>query len=360
MKCNKVFSSLAALLVFAGMIFAQGNERVYVVRTSMPFRETLSQSIKKTGSLISPAEVLISAKVAGRLVSLESDDGKSVDTGVFVKKGGKIATIDNRDYKAQHSAALANVDAQMATVNDTKREFERLDSLFKSGTIAEQARDQAEANFQRAEANLSQAMAQEEAARINLDECTIYAPMDGVVSVKMVEPGTLLSQGTGILKITRVDSLRFRIALPTTLFSAVKVGKTSLSVEVDAYPGEVVSAVVTRVFPVADEVTRTVLVDATIANEDGRYVPGMYAVGTIDLNKRENVLCVPFDCVIKNDKERIVYRVEDGIAKAIRVKLGIRKDSVVEVLEGLSEKDEIVVAGQHRLTDGVMVKNEVL
>lgn len=358
MKESVSLSIVAALILGGASLFAQNNEKVYLVHTGKPFRQTIAQSIKKTGGLVSPAEVSISAKVGGRLLKLELADGTRLDEGVRVKKGDRIAEIESRDYKAQFAAAQATVASAEATVKDTKREFERADTLYKQGTATEQERDLAEAQYERAQAALAQAKAQAEIAKINLDECVIYSPMDGVISKRAIEPGSLLSVGTEIAVVTQLKTLRFQISIPTTLFSNLAVGKTPISIEVDAYPGQPVLANISRIYPVADDVTRTVRVEAIIDNSDGRFVPGMYAVATIDLDRRENVLCVPFEAVVRNDRERLIYRVKDGVAQAVKVKLGIRSDAVVEVLEGISEGDEIVVAGQHRLTDGAKVKLE--
>jgi len=70
------------------------------------------------------------------------------------------------------------------------------------------------------------------------------------------------------------------------------------------------------------------------------------------------VLVVPFDAAIRNIDHHLVYCVRDGVAHAVVVKLGIRDDDVVEIAEGLTEDDEIVVVGQHRLANGVRVKTE--
>ena len=352
------FAISCLLLAGVGALFAQAPERVFVVRTGKPTRQTISQSIRKTGSLVSPAEVSISAKVAGRLLKLELADGTRLEEGVRVKAGDKIAEIESRDYRAQLEAAKATVASAEATVKDVKREFDRAATLFKEGTATEQERDQAEASYERAVASLAQARAQEQLAQINLDETVLYAPMDGVVSKRGVEPGTLLASGAQIATITQMDPLRFQLAIPTTLFSNLAAGKTRIAIEVDAYPGQPIDATVSRIYPVADDTTRTVRIETNVANADGRLVPGIYAVGAIDLNRRENVLCVPFDAVVKNDKERIVYRVADGVAHAVKVTLGIRSDAIVEVVDGLADTDEIVLAGQHRLTDGAKVKNE--
>ncbi len=352
---------MAAITAGSSMLFAQGNDTVYLIRTAKPEKQTVSKATRITGSIVSPAEVKVSSRVSGRLLALDlfKDGGQvRLDEGVVVKKGDKIAEIDSRDYKAQLDAASAAVASAKASLKDAKREFDRADALFKDGTATAQERDKAEAAHEKAVAALSQAEAQMKIAEINLDECVIYAPMDGVVSKRSVEPGTLLSVGTELAVITKLDQLRFKMSVPTTLFSNLEPGKTHLSIEVDAYPGKPIETAISRVYPVASGDTRTLVVEATIDNGKGLYLPGMYAVGTIALDRRENAMVVPYESVIRNDKDRIVYVVENGIATAKLVKLGIRADAVVEVLEGLGYDDDIVVAGQHRLTNGVKVKVE--
>lgn len=362
MKTNRIFSAFVAVLLTSTSLFAQGSkdERTFIVRTGKPSRETISQTIKKTGGIVSPHEVKLSTKVGGRLVTLALPDGTPIEEGALVKKGDKIALIDGRDYKARLASADAQVSSAQATFVDTKRELDRMELLFKEGTATERERDNASAAYERAVAALEQAKAQKELAEIELDETTITSPIDGAVSVRAVEEGMLLSAGTHIVTVTQMTPLRFSLSVPTTLFEHLVADKTAISIEVDAYPGKMVEGKLTRIFPVADAQTRTVRIEAEIDNRDGLYVPGMYAVGTIALASRENVLVVPYDAVVRNDKENIIYTVKDGVAHATKVKLGIRQDAVVEVLEGLLDGDEIVIAGQHRLTDGAKVKNEVL
>ncbi len=342
----------------ASIALAQRPDRTFIVRTAHPTRATVEQTIVKTGELSSPAVVDVSARVGGRLISLELEDGTRLEEGVKVTKGQRIAVIDDRDYAAQKAAAAAALAVAEATRKDAEREFKRSEMLFKEGTATEKERDQAEASLERANASLAQAKAQLDLAQIDLDETVLVAPMDGVVSARHVEPGTLLAAGTKVLTITQLNPLRFQLAVPTTLFAQLALDKTGIKIDVDAYPGQPVDGLLTRIYPVADDATRTVRIETILPNDDGRYLPGMYATGTIALNRRENVMVVPFDAVIRNVEERIVYRMKNGKAEAVKVKLGIRQDAIVEVLEGLEETDDIIVAGQHRLSDGVPVKLE--
>jgi len=333
-------------------------ERVHVVRTGHPERRTISQSLKKTGGLFAPAVVDVSAKVTARLQTLELEDGTRVEEGTRVKRGQRIATLESRDYVAQMHAAEAALKAAEATLADKRRERERAELLFKEGSATEQERDRAQADHERAAAAVEQAQAQVETARINLDETRLAAPMDGVVSARLVEPGALLAAGARIVTITQVDKLRFQVSVPTTLYAQLALNETGIDIEIDAYPGEPVKATLSRIYPVAESETRTVRIETLVDNAAGRYLPGMFATGTLALNERKDVLVVPFDAAIRNIDHHLVYCVRDEVAHAVVVKLGIRDDDVVEIAEGLTEDDEIVVVGQHRLANGVRVKTE--
>ena len=364
--CGAPAALLALALASVPLLTASGadapaagtapGERIYVVRTAHPERRTLSQSIKKTGGLFSPAVVDVSAKITGRLLTLELEDGTRVEEGTHVKRGALIATLDSRDYVAQKHAADAALQSARATLADKQRERVRAELLFKEGSATEQERDRTLADHERAVAAVEQAQAQVEIARINLDETRLVAPMDGVVSARHAEPGALLSAGAKVVTITQTDKLRFQVSVPTTLYAQLVLNETGIEIEVDAYPDEPVKATLSRIYPVAESETRTVRIETLVDNPDGRYLPGMFATGTLALNERKDVLVVPFDAAIRNIDHHLVYCVRDGVAHAVVVKLGIRDDDVVEIAEGLTEDDEIVVVGQHRLANGVRVK----
>lgn len=335
-------------------------DRVFVVRTGKPERRTLAQTIKKTGGLYSPAVVDVSARITARLMTLELEDGTRVEEGTRVKKGQRIATLDPRDHAAQKHAATAALKSVAATLADKQRELNRAEVLFKQGTATEQERDLALADFERATAAVEQAQAQVEIAQINVDETLLTAPMDGVVSARHVEPGTLLSAGVKVVTITQIDKLRFQVNVPTTLYAQLALNETGIGIEIDAYPGEQVQAKLSRIFPVAESETRTVRIETVVDNPDGRYLPGMFATGTLALNARPDVLVIPFDAAVRDVDRHFVYCVREGVARAVDVKVGIRADDVIEIISGLSEADEIVVVGQHRLADGVRVRAEAV
>ena len=176
----------------------------------------------------------VSAKITGRLLTLELEDGTRVEEGTHVKRGALIATLDSRDYVAQKHAADAALQSARATLADKQRERVRAELLFKEGSATEQARDRTLADHERAVAAVEQAQAQVEIARINLDETRLVAPMDGVVSARHAEPGALLSAGAKVVTITQTDKLRFQVSVPTTLYAQLVLNETGIEIEVDA------------------------------------------------------------------------------------------------------------------------------
>ena len=357
-KLERVLMVLALGMVLVIPAAGQqgGKERTFIVRTGKPHRETISQTIRKTGGLFAPSTVEVSTKIAGRLEMLSLEDGTRVEEGTRVKKGELIASIETRDYVARKNAAAAALKSAQATLADKERELKRAEMLFKEGTATEQERDLAEADYERAAAAIEQAQAQLDLAQIDLDETAIKSPMDGVVSQKLVEPGTLLTAGARIVTITDTDTLWFQVSVPTTLYSQLALNETGIDIEIDAYPGEQVRAKLSRIYPLAEGETRTIRIEAVLDNAENRYLPGMFAIGALALNERKDVLVVPFEAVIRNVDHYFVYVVDGGKARATRVEVGIRADAVVEIVSGLAEDDQIVVVGQHRLADGVAIR----
>ena len=95
---------------------------------------------------------------------------------------------------------------------------------------------------------------------------------------------------------------------------------------------------------------------ALLPNPGGRFRPGMYATGAFALDERAGVLVVPFEAVLRIRDRRCVYKVEGGRAVLADVATGLRHDDGLEIVSGLSDGDEIVVDGLHRLADGVPVR----
>ena len=350
-------SILGAALVAGGALAQEpAAEKVFAVRTTRPQRRTIAQTLVKTGSLAAPAQVALCAKVAGRLASTSLENGTSVEEGSRVRKGETVARLDDREYRIARDSAKAAADAARALAEDAAREFGRTEKLRASNVATEQEFDIARFARDRTAASLAQAEGGLAKAELDLAECAVRAPFDGVVAAKKLHPGAMVTAASEIYTVVATDPLRVLFEVPTTALPLLRPGETKVRVAVDAFPDEPVDLVVEEAYPAADPATRTVTVRALLPNPDGKFRPGMYATGAFALDERADVLVVPFETVLRIRDRRCVYRVVDGKAVLTDVATGLRHDDVVEIADGLSEGDEIVVEGLHRLADGAAVR----
>ena len=357
MNGHSLLPALAAALVAAGAAAQEpAAVKVFAVRTARPERRTIAQTLVKTGSLAAPAEVSLCAKVPGRLVSTALDDGTPVEEGTRVRKGDAVARLDDREYRIARDSAKAAAEAARALAEDAASEFARTEKLRAAKVSTEQEFDIARFARDRTAAALAQAEGGLAKAELDLEECVVRAPMDGVVAAKRLHPGAMVSASSEIYTVVATDPLRALFEVPTTALPLLKPGETKVRVTVDAYPDAPADLVVEEAYPAADPATRTVTVRALLPNPDGKFRPGMYATGAFALDERADVLVVPFEAVLRIRDRRCVYKVAGGRAVLADVETGLRHDDVVEIVSGLSEGDEIVVDGLHRLADGAAVR----
>lgn len=351
----KTRSFLPFLLCLAAT-FAAASDEVYAVRTVKPRKRTIAQTLVKTGSLGSPASVALCAKESGRLEATAGADGIELEEGSTVKLGERVATLDARPFKAARDAAAAALESAKVSLADAEREKARTEGLFEDGTATRQELDAAETALGAAKAAVARASAELTQADLAVEETEIRSPMNGVISVKHLHPGAMVTPSTPLYTIVATDPLRVLLDVPTTAYPLVKPGVTTIDATIDAYPGEAVKLKVDRIYPTADSDTRTMTVRALLPNPDGKYAPGMFVRGEIALNERADVLVVPMNALLRNVDRYSVYAVENGIARLHDVTIGVRYDDVMEIVSGVNPDDELVTDGMYRLADGVAVR----
>jgi HlyD family secretion protein len=216
---------------------------------------------------IEATEVVVSSKVAGHVLTVNYDEGDSIS------KEAVIATIDPTDAKA----ALLNAQARY---DEAKNDYNRSSKLLAGKMISEQQNDAAKANYEAAQASLSQ-------AKDGYDNTDITAPLAGVVLVKAVEVGELANFGTPIVTLADLDALKLIVYLGEKEIGRIKLGDP-VKVTVDAYPNQAFQGKITHISDKAeftpkaiqtkDERTTLVFgIKVEIPNPDQKLKPGMPA-----------------------------------------------------------------------------------
>lgn len=296
--------------------------------------DTVIRDIPAVGTLRSIESVIIRPEVAGRIDEIRFKEGAPV------AKGDVLITLDDDIVRSQLTEARASL-------NLSKANYERAAQLFRQKVGSAQARDQALANMRVDEARVAVAEAQ-------LDKTVIRAPFKGIVGLKKVSPGDYVNAGQDIVNLEQIDVLKVDFSVPELQLPALALGQT-VNITVDALPGRSFAGKVYAIDPLVEAKGRSIAIRAHIDNAGHVLRPGLFTRISVVTARIEGALVVPEEAIVPVGQDSFVYRVADGKAAMTKVKIGVRRPGEVQVTEGLSGNDTVVVAGQIKLRDGVPV-----
>jgi membrane fusion protein (multidrug efflux system) len=183
----------------------------------------------------------------------------------------------------------------------------------------------------------------------------IVAPFDGVVGIRTVSIGDYVKDGADLVNIEDIGVLKVDFRVPERYLPQMRAGQI-VEVTADALPADRYRGAIEAINPRIDANGRSLEVRARLSNSDGRLRPGMFARVRIIIGERANALLVPEEAIVPLGDDFFVYTVVDGKANRIRVKLGVRRNSQVELLEGVKTGDKVITAGMRVQRDGQPVR----
>ncbi|KRB12956.1 efflux RND transporter periplasmic adaptor subunit [Achromobacter sp. Root170] len=294
------------------------------------------------GSLEATRQVMVAAEVDGRVAQILFTPGEAV------KAGQLLVQLND----APEQGELARLQAQ---ARNARALLDRTRRLVPLQAATREQLDQAVADHEQAAADVRRVQAL-------IDQKRIRAPFDGVLGVRRVNLGQFARAGDPLVSLTDASSLYANLTLPEQALGVLRVGQP-VAVTVDAHAGREFPGKVTTVEPQVDPGTRTVRVQALLANPDGALSAGMYAQARIGLPDRPDVITVPETAVSYSAYGDSVYVVTPPEAAAAAptvrqayVKTGERLRGRVVVTEGLKAGDRVVTSGQLRLHNGAAVE----
>jgi len=289
---------------------------------------------RAVGSLRADESVMIRPEIAGRVARIAFAEGQRV------QRGELLVALDDAEFRAlvASSATQAKLDAQRLA---------RAEDLYKKKFISSQALDEQRANYAR-----SHAKQREDEAK--LAKTVVNAPFSGVAGLRQVSEGAFVAAGTDIARLDKIDVIKLDFRVPETYLARLAAGQP-LRVVVDSYPDAQFSGQIYAIEPAVDEQTRTVLVRARVGNPELQLRPGMFARVNLQLGVREQAVWIPEEAIVPRGRDSYVFRVVDGKAQEVRVRIGTRKVGEVEILDGVAAGDLVVTEGNHRLRPGAAV-----
>lgn len=307
-----------------------------LVETHLVRTQAWSEDVTAVGSLVSNESVMLRPEVAGRIAAIRFRDGEAV------QRGEVLVELD---------AAVQRAELQQARANLTLAEsnFRRTLDLFGRKFVSQSGLDNARSQLEVARAGV--ALAQARLARMQ-----IRAPFAGVVGLRNVSPGDFVQDGDDLVNLEDIATLKVDFRLPELYGARVRPGQT-VEVGSDVLPGERFTARVEAIDPLIDVEGRAVRLRARLPNPDGRLRPGGFARVRLILAERAAVVVVPETALVPAPgKVQFVYRVVGDRAQRVEVRTGVRREAMVEIVEGLEAGAQVVVAGQLKLRDGAAVQ----
>lgn len=299
-------------------------------------RIAMSDVVRFSASIEPQEQAAVVSRVPGRTVVRVL-----VDEGDRVKKGQPLALLDKSVVEQQLAEAGAVYETAAA-------DNERYQSLLAEEVVSRQAAEHAKSRFMQARAALEQ-------VRLAAGYHTVTAPVEGVIAKRFIDPGDTSSPQGPAFIIFRQENVKAVGAVPERVYPGIKVGDP-VSMKIDALPGDVFEAKVSRISPMIDPATRTASVEVFLPS-GGIIRPGMFARVEIGTGKRE-LPALPLEAVgnLPGTGERICFIAEGDRAMLRVVQTGIEQNGMIEITGGLSPGEEVIVTRSSSIQDGTRIE----
>jgi len=292
--------------------------------------ETFTDSFTALGNIRANEAVDIRSRISSVVAAIHFEEGQRVE------RGDLLVELDNREVKAELAIAQAAYDK-------VKSQYERSKSLRASQVVSAAELDELAADVRKAEADVT-------VARTRLDHCSIRAPISGVVGLRHISRGGLVSTDTMITTLDDLSQVRLDFGVPE-MFLATVVDGMPVSATTSVYPDRKFTGSVISIDSRVDAVTRSVTVVARLPNDEALLKPGMFMNVALQ-RSRQNVVLIPEEALAPRSGRQYVYVVDDGVATEREVNLGVRAPGRVEITAGLEPGETVVIEGVQKLRSG--------
>jgi RND family efflux transporter MFP subunit len=329
----------------AGMI------RPVAVEVTPVAREALQATISAVGTTAGIRDVVVASETAGRVTRV------FVKVGDAVKQGETLISVDDELKAIALEQARAQLLAAETSLKKAQKDYERSQSLLKTGDVADVELEGFRLAYFAAEAQEKTAQAGLKYAERQLSDTRIKAPISGVVASRRVEVGEMVSLGKEVANVVDLSTVKIRVSVAEDDIGRLRHDQP-VSLQVDARPGEVFTG---RVYTIGSKPEapnqHTYPVEVVVGNRIGHpLMAGMFARVEFQTGGAEGALSISKESLLNEDLQPSVFVVTDGIAHLRLVKLGIRAGERCQVLEGLREGDLVVSFGQKSVKDGTPVQ----
>ncbi len=306
------------------------------VRTMIAKMEVVNRSISYTASLIPFKEIYLAPATPGKI------DKILVEIGDRVTKNQLVATMNR-----------ANLESARLNILNLETNFKRLETLKQTNTIADQKYDEVKTAYEAAKVSY----------QFLLDNTELKSPFNGVISGKYFEDGENFSGApntragkSAIVTVVQINQLKALVGISASYFPQIKKGMKAI-IASDIYPDQTFIGEIYNIYPTIDDATKTFTIEVKVNNPDLKLRPGMFSKIQLNLGEGESIL-VPTIALVKQTGTNDLYLFlnKNDVAVKQPVLTGRLFDDKTELLEGISEGDEIIIEGQNKIEDTTSIK----
>ena len=366
------------------------------VETHQAVRSDLVQTVVASGRIITPQRAAVGAVITGRVARIPVEEGQSV------KRGDVLIVLDDEDERAsvaQASGAVAQAEARLrqlrevslpaaeqaliqaqANLTQARQQHDRARELKAKGFVSQAALDDAQRNLDVAESQLraaklqvatnrpsgsdfalaqtalAQARATLGVAQAKLDQTVILAPVDGTLISRNVEPGNVVQSGKELMALAPEGETQVVVQIDEKNLAQLRIGQHALA-SADAFPRERFAAVLVYINPGIDALRGSVEVKLRVPKPPAYLRQDMTVSVDIEVARSAGTVVVPADTVRDvGSAQPWVLAVDGGRAVRRAVKLGLKGDGRVEVLDGVAPGDRLISASQATVESGHRVR----
>jgi len=314
-------------------------------------RQSYAQDIRINGFIQPARRVTLTARLSGTLATVDAD------VGTAVHAGDTIARFDTETLTLSLNKLVATTEAKAATILRAQKDLERTRSLAATGGVAQAKLTEVETNLAVLKAELRALQAEEAEARRALDDAVVTAPFDGIVNARKINPGQAVSINTELFEIVDIAQLDLVALIPPQESAGLSIGQTA-SIEIEGLPDKSLAARLDRISPATLDNSRSLQVYLRLDHTMPGLRGGMFGHGSLQIEKRMNILAVPVAAIVKDGGETFIRTIVDGAVRRQAVTLGSAKvgEDLVEIRSGLSEGDVVITVPLKDASNGTSVK----
>ena len=326
-------------------------------------RGDVSRPLVITGTILPAQESNIGAKIAGRIERILVEEGMPVRQGAIIFRMEQ-RELDMAEKAARAGLAMAEASLREATLTleNVTRDKERMARLYETRTISRQKYDDittahalALNRIDLAKAHQSEADANLNLALQRLRDAAVTAPFSGMVVKKYVNEAEVVGAGVPVIAIMNIDRVKAEVEIPENHLTVVRRG-AAVDVALDALSQEVFRGTVSRLNTRVNPQSRSFKAEIDIANPGQRIKPGMFARITIATDIVRNAIVLPSRALVTDERgNAAVFVVKNDRAVSRRIRPGLADDSLIEVREGLTAGERVVVAGNYGMEENTLI-----